>query len=782
MNFQSGLIRIAAVVGVFAAAAVQTGAAEKVFPLPLLSVSPNDGSGSCLRPTFRYLRRADDPAPLSLAIAEDLPGGAGESLRAGMWLAAMVAALERMDDLSGVRLSLELSGRLDGPSAGAGFCLAILSALDDREFPPDCAVTGTIMPDGTIGIVGGIGLKIKAAAAAGIRRVLIPAYLRFEKDPATGVEIDLKRLASSLQIELVAVENVAQAYAVVHRQPAPSIPAADRRALELPEPVEEVLKRQYQDHHRAGTEIWDAIPPAEREQIAGEAWLKSMLVDDRIAAENAYRSGRLALAAASAWSWRVALDGRKKSSKTMAGLRAEDLEKKDAKTVLAKIDSTIQKASQAVPDLDSFLANEEPIASATAAQFYADYYELAGMPGIHGLVQRAIDAELATQAQPERTKEAREASFQSLVHLKGVQLLLAECSLATFETWQGENHAVCKTMTARAVATDIAAVERLFFSVHLAARNAFRQEVIRTAAERWQRSDAEALQTMMAYDTTLVMQVPAAAAIERFHERLAAVKNPARAKFAAAVSAHLQAESLGVVSGLMTRWNELDLELTDANSFRYGRTDLLNYLLTAARANALEAIAACHRKDLPCLAPIFRFESAEMTRDNADADKVDVLISYWTATLQAKVLLMSCGEEIKTAANGLDATQRTTRNAHDGARIQPAVGSRPPAVVPMQNLQNPAGHNTPRAVPPSIARQLHLVPPLPGAPPRTIPKGVPLLPDAPRPRDNSPGVGVGAAILFWFFVVRKWGAKKEELAPSPPTTPTVDASHKETKS
>jgi predicted S18 family serine protease len=179
---------------------------------------------------------------LSIAVSEDTPGGAGPSFRAGVWMAAMVAALERSDVLSNVTIGLEIPGRIDGPSAGGAVCLAVLSALDDIEFPADCAVTGIIMPDGTIGDVGGIANKMRAAATYGAKRIMVPAYLRFETDETTGEDVDLKQLAVSLGLEFIPVENVAQAYDLLHRR-GPRVPTAIHRSvLELSTATEEVLK------------------------------------------------------------------------------------------------------------------------------------------------------------------------------------------------------------------------------------------------------------------------------------------------------------------------------------------------------------------------------------------------------------------------------------------------------------------------------------------------------------------------------------------------------------
>jgi len=153
-------------------------AGDMVFDMPVLAVTGD--RGQCLRVPFEYRRAATD-TPLRVMISDDTPVGTGAGIRGSVWLAAVTAAMERNDTLSGVRLSVEFSGNVDGPSAGGMFCLSVLSALDSRKPPPDFAMTGTILPDGTIGLVGGIALKLRAAAAAGIKRVCIPAFLRFEE-------------------------------------------------------------------------------------------------------------------------------------------------------------------------------------------------------------------------------------------------------------------------------------------------------------------------------------------------------------------------------------------------------------------------------------------------------------------------------------------------------------------------------------------------------------------------------------------------------------------------
>jgi ATP-dependent Lon protease len=63
----------------------------------------------------------------------------------------------------------------DGPSAGVGMVMALVSLLTERAIPGDTAMTGEISLRGLVLPVGGIKEKVIAAAQAGIKRVILPA-------------------------------------------------------------------------------------------------------------------------------------------------------------------------------------------------------------------------------------------------------------------------------------------------------------------------------------------------------------------------------------------------------------------------------------------------------------------------------------------------------------------------------------------------------------------------------------------------------------------------------
>ncbi|MCD6476639.1 MAG: hypothetical protein J7K26_00530 [Candidatus Aenigmarchaeota archaeon] len=66
------------------------------------------------------------------------------------------------------------TGIIGGPSAGAALTIATIGALENKTMKKGILITGTINPDGTIGKVGGILEKAKAAKQAGAQLFLVP--------------------------------------------------------------------------------------------------------------------------------------------------------------------------------------------------------------------------------------------------------------------------------------------------------------------------------------------------------------------------------------------------------------------------------------------------------------------------------------------------------------------------------------------------------------------------------------------------------------------------------
>ena len=136
--------------------------------------------------------------------------GVGPQWRAATASAAAIASLStgRVRD----RLSYSVTGPIDGPSGGAALTVASMAALRGQKLRPDITMTGTIAPDGSIGIVGLIPSKIRAAKEAGFKKILIPAGSFPETDPKTDEEVDPVAFARSQGLTAKRVETIDQAY------------------------------------------------------------------------------------------------------------------------------------------------------------------------------------------------------------------------------------------------------------------------------------------------------------------------------------------------------------------------------------------------------------------------------------------------------------------------------------------------------------------------------------------------------------------------------------------
>ena len=74
------------------------------------------------------------------------------------------------------QVSVNISDKISGPSAGLIFSLAVLDTLTPGSLTHgnDVAGTGTMAPNGTVGAIGGIQQKIVGAADAGAKIFLVP--------------------------------------------------------------------------------------------------------------------------------------------------------------------------------------------------------------------------------------------------------------------------------------------------------------------------------------------------------------------------------------------------------------------------------------------------------------------------------------------------------------------------------------------------------------------------------------------------------------------------------
>ncbi|GLR89580.1 endopeptidase La [Bradyrhizobium iriomotense] len=107
----------------------------------------------------------------------------------------------------------------DGPSAGVAMFTALTSLLTDRTVRNDTAMTGEISLRGLVLPVGGIKEKVVAAAAAGLKRVMLPARNKRDFD-------DIPKGARE-SLEFIWLERVDEAVAAALDPAKPQVEAAE---------------------------------------------------------------------------------------------------------------------------------------------------------------------------------------------------------------------------------------------------------------------------------------------------------------------------------------------------------------------------------------------------------------------------------------------------------------------------------------------------------------------------------------------------------------------------
>jgi hypothetical protein len=161
----------------------------------------------------------DDPqTPLRVDVRGLKSSGAGP-----MWTAATSVAGVQAVLISGVdprvhQLRYGLREAIDGPSAGALLSVGSLAALRGSKVSSSTTMTGTVLPDGSVGLVSGVAEKLRAAAAAGFTRILVPTGMPRVFDDKTGRETDLAQLGRSLGVQVTPVKSVPDAYAMITGQ------------------------------------------------------------------------------------------------------------------------------------------------------------------------------------------------------------------------------------------------------------------------------------------------------------------------------------------------------------------------------------------------------------------------------------------------------------------------------------------------------------------------------------------------------------------------------------
>lgn len=141
--------------------------------------------------------------------------------QASLRFAQQIACKELELDCDGVDFLFRidaLPGIVGGPSAGSAAAVLVSALLLDKPVPSDVAVTGTINSGGTIGPVGGLDHKIRAAGNNSVRTVLIPKGTR--ETTMNNETVDLVEFGKEFNVSVHEVATLGEALEIVLGVPA----------------------------------------------------------------------------------------------------------------------------------------------------------------------------------------------------------------------------------------------------------------------------------------------------------------------------------------------------------------------------------------------------------------------------------------------------------------------------------------------------------------------------------------------------------------------------------
>lgn len=623
---------------------------DMTIQLPLLYVrgSGEAAAGGVNKVEFNFSRRAGG-APFRVLISDDVPDGAKEALRGSVWIAATTASLLRGDVMNGVRVCVEFSGDNDGGSAGALICLATLTALEGLTFPPDFSMTGTILPDGTVGLVGGIALKIQGASKAGIKRVCIPAFLRFERQP-DGSLVDLFSFAEKLGVEVFPVKQVEEAFAIAHRRPKPVFGGANEdELLSLGSEADTILINHFQRCKEEYDKFYREIPDDADEKakfladpvniingdIAGKA-LRAFLCGKLFEATTLM--AKAAMSAKATHALRVKYrDGHLRQFPSLA--KPPGTMTSAYRLELALLDELQEKEFG-----DTFRVSAKQVLS------FKSLSEIEGQIdfGLKFHSEQVVLLQRLYGMIPGREQIKNELSNESLGPVYadevGVGHLMEMLRLPRAE-WLEWKIALGTNLPRRRFTVDPRGLGHLLATLSLSLGKAIDRDVIACAQVDDDGQDdgkPRKLNRFLRHDQLFLVVQDKRSVVGLLREECDAIRDSVDAGALSRTIFALVDLIAGQLAVLLKYGEEAGIDLDGAG---FHNAEFISYQIGNARNRALAGIRECRKKGVPCFGAIMAFYDGEMLRDMDGEDKMLAWKSYFESGLVARVLLMAFGKQ-----------------------------------------------------------------------------------------------------------------------------------------
>lgn len=195
--------------------------------IPLLMADPAP-DGRVATAILQWMATPEDPGSgtnsLTFQFLDATTPQASESMRSYMWLPCLASAIAWQQPWRNAYWAVREPPALDGPDNNLALGIGLIATASHTLFPQDIAAIGTINPDNSVGAVTGLDRRLRAAAKAGLKRVVVPSVQRVYQS-TTNTWIAVEEQAAKLGLECHLVDSFEEAATLVLGHPLPSPPS-----------------------------------------------------------------------------------------------------------------------------------------------------------------------------------------------------------------------------------------------------------------------------------------------------------------------------------------------------------------------------------------------------------------------------------------------------------------------------------------------------------------------------------------------------------------------------
>lgn len=559
---------------------------------------------------------------VAVGVIEGEVFGTGPQWRVAAWSAALAASNLLSVDLSDYKITYEVAGRIDGPSAGAILTVATLAALLGDEVLGDVTMTGTINPDYTVGPVGGIPHKIEAAVKAGKTRFLIPPGQRMGLDENLGEWVDVVDVGREAGVEVIEVGDVFEAYRLLTGNRLPQLRVVVRKPV-LSAEAHAVLLEQavsWIDYCRLQLDDYEALPAsAKSDYEEGRVQYALEALDDA----DRYAGQGLAASALSS-----ATEAARQALLAVNYTVVEEAIQEQGEYAAGQALS----ASGVTESLDVLMDELLAVEPANVGEAVA-LVEAWGYWSVAGRLSFEADWLMANLSDAEGEAEGRLGDIYSAVFDYTLAMVARDAAydaLALGRVLRGE------PLRGEERLTELAEVYR---RVAEATLETVQVLVLPGVAEQWGVSEEEAYSALLQSDVNLA-EAEAAVGDQNFlltnlpegPSRDYAVLGAALVGYAGSAASVAEHYSYGAQYDEEGDISGFDNEKALVGALDFART----------RGETLIALASRGRADAAL--PIMYYEAAGLAREGYPSQKIDALYGYWTAAMYAQIMAVLSGD------------------------------------------------------------------------------------------------------------------------------------------